>query len=118
METLTLSDACRRYPPAAPHLPGPAHAATLVTVLYLLLALGAPWIVRYAPATENSVVTRIADRPALIRCASAPGYGLPCGGSAAPGAEMPSLHVARHGSPVLMRQTSTRSIPPALARAT
>jgi hypothetical protein len=73
METLTLPDARRRYPPAAPPLPRPAHAATLVTAFYVLLALGAPWIVRYAPATDNSVATTIADRPAPMRCASAPG---------------------------------------------
>ena len=89
----------RRYLPAAPPLRRPGHPATLVSAFCLLLMLAAPWIVRYAPATEIGFVPGIADRPAPIRCASAPGYGLPCGGTAMPGAGHPAQHAARDGGP-------------------
>ena len=101
METPTFLNS-RRYLPAAPPLPRPVHAATLVSAFCLVLMLAAPWIVRYAPATEIGFVPGIADRPAPIRCASAPGYGLPCGGIAVPGAGLPSQHAARDEGPAVV----------------
>ena len=59
-----------------------ALAATLVAVLYVVFAIGAPLIVRYGPDTEPSLVTLSAFAPAqhgaAPRCASAPEFGLSC----------------------------------------
>ncbi len=79
METLTACEANLHRAPAAPRLPRPAHAATVVAAFYVLMTLSAPWIVRYAPGSESGVAAQIAERPVLLRCASAPEYGLPCG---------------------------------------
>lgn len=86
METLPAFAATLPCTPIAPRLPRPAHAATIVAAFYLLMALAAPWIVRYAPGSESEVAAQIAERPVLLRCASAPEYGLPCGTSAPGGA--------------------------------
>ena len=91
MATLTTSEADRHDPPFAPALPRPAHAATVVAAFYVLMALSTPWIVRYAPGSESGVAAQIAERPVLLRCASAPEYGLSCG-TPAPGATAPSAH--------------------------
>jgi hypothetical protein len=85
MEALTAFNANLHPAPAAPRLPRPAHATAVVAAFYILMALAAPWIVRYAPGSESSVAAQIAERPVPMRCASAPEYGLPCG-SPAPGA--------------------------------
>jgi len=79
METLPAFDANPHYAPAAPRLPRPDHAATVVAAFYVLMTLSAPWIVRYAPGSESSIAAQIAERPLLLRCASAPEYGVPCG---------------------------------------
>ncbi len=79
MEALTAFAANLHCAPAAPRLPRPAHAATFVAAFYVLMALSTPWIVRYAPGSESGVAAQIAERPVLLRCASAPEYGLPCG---------------------------------------
>jgi hypothetical protein len=79
METLPALDVCLPRVPVAPRLPRPAHAATVVAAFYVLMALAAPWIVRYAPGNESSVAAQIAERPVPMRCASAPEFGLPCG---------------------------------------
>ncbi len=79
MATLTIPEANRHDPQFAPALPRPAHAATVVAAFYVLMALSTPWIVRYAPPSESGVAAQIAEHPVLLRCASAPEYGLPCG---------------------------------------
>jgi hypothetical protein len=79
METLTAFAANSPCNPVAPRLPRPAHAATVVAAFYLLMTLSAPWIIRYAPGSESDVAAQIAEHPVLLRCASAPEYGLPCG---------------------------------------
>ncbi len=67
-------------PPCTPRpLPRNFHTAAMVAGLYVMTALGAPWIVRYAPGTESSVIESLAERPPLIRCATAPEFGMPCG---------------------------------------
>ena len=91
MATLTISDTIRHDPPFAPALPRPAHAATVVAAFYVLMALSTPWIVRYAPGSESGVAAQIAERPVLLRCASAPEYGLPCG-APVPGAAPVAAH--------------------------
>lgn len=79
METMSTFDQNRGYPPFAPPLPRPTHAATVVAAFYLLMALSTPWIVRYTPGSESQVAAQIAERPMLLRCASAREYDLPCG---------------------------------------
>ncbi|MEP7329818.1 MAG: hypothetical protein ABI777_11450 [Betaproteobacteria bacterium] len=104
MDTMSASDANIRFPRAAPMLPRPTHASTMVAAFYFMAVLAAPWIVRYAPDSDVRVFEWSAERPAVVRCAAAPEYGMPCG------SRMPGI------TPPI--QTSTRSIPPALARAT
>ena len=87
MDTMPTFDASRRNsPPMAPPLPRPVPAATVVAALYVLLALSTPWIIRYAPGFESQVAAQIAEHPGLLRCASAPEYGLPCGAPVRDGA--------------------------------
>jgi hypothetical protein len=62
------------------------HAATVVAAFYVLMALSSPWIVRYGPGSESQVAAQMAERPALLRCAAAPEYGLPCGAPVPDGA--------------------------------
>ena len=104
MDTMSAYDANIRFPHVAPALPRRTYSAAVVVAFYVLIALGAPWIVRYAPSAEAQVAELLAQRPPVLRCATAPEYGMPCG-----------LSVPGFGTRV---QTSTRSMPPALARAT
>ena len=104
MDTMSAYDANIRFPRVAPVLPRQSHSAAVVIAFYLLIALGAPWIVRYAPSAEAQAAEQLVRRAPVIRCATAPEFGMPCG-----------LSEPGYGTRV---QTSTRSMPPALARAT
>ncbi len=79
METMSTLDQIRGDLSFAPPPHRPVHAAAVVTTGYLLMVLAAPWIIRYAPASESAVAAQIAERTEPLRCASAPVYGLPCG---------------------------------------
>ena len=67
MDTKSTVETTLRFPSAPPPLPRPAHTAGLVAALYVLMVLGAPWIVRYAPGAEMSVLEILAGRPPTIR---------------------------------------------------
>ncbi len=79
MDTMSASTTNLRFPCAPRPLPRRYHTAAMVAGLYVMSVLGAPWIVRYAPGIESSVVESLAERPQVIRCAAAPEYGMPCG---------------------------------------
>lgn len=81
MDTISASATSARFPCTPRPLPRRAHPTALVTAFYVMLVLGAPWIVRYAPGTDSSVVEALAERPPVVRCATAPEFGMPCGAS-------------------------------------
>ena len=82
METPTTHAAADRNPSAFKAEKRRAYAASLVAGLYVLLAIGAPLIVRYGPDTEPALITLSAHAPVqhavAPRCATAPEYGMSC----------------------------------------
>lgn len=54
--------------------------AAVVAVLYVVMLVAAPWIVRFAPAPDRSVITvsQVAAAIAGPRCATAPESGRGC----------------------------------------
>lgn len=82
MNTLTAHANADPDPSALKSEKHRAHAATLVAVLYVLFALGAPVIVRYGPDTEPALATMSVSAPAqhgaAPRCATAPEFGQSC----------------------------------------
>jgi len=79
MDTMPTSTANLRLPCAPRPLPRNYHTVAMVAGLYVMSVLCAPWIVRYAPGTDSSVVESLAERPPVVRCAAALEFGMPCG---------------------------------------
>ena len=55
-----------------------ARAAAVVAAIWLVLAVGPPLIVRYAPSADDHAMAALATRMQQPRCASTPQFGLAC----------------------------------------
>lgn len=77
------------HPPAAPEsrnsLMAPAariaRSAAFFAAIYLALVVGSPLIVRYGPSADDHAMVALATRMEQPRCATAPGFLYPCGGT-------------------------------------
>lgn len=58
-----------------------ARSATVVAAIYLALVVGSPLIVRYGPSADDHAMAALATRMEQPRCATAPEFGYPCGGT-------------------------------------
>ncbi|MFO1415522.1 MAG: hypothetical protein U1F10_16790 [Burkholderiales bacterium] len=60
--------------------PRRSFGAAVVAAIYLALLVATPWIVRFAPAPDRSVITvsQVAHEVAAPRCATAPESGRGC----------------------------------------
>jgi hypothetical protein len=66
-------------------------AAAVFAALWLALAVGSPFIVRYGPSPDDHAMTALATRTQAPRCAAGPEFGFPCG---------TTTLAARHALPV------------------
>jgi hypothetical protein len=57
-----------------------ARGATVFAAIWLAIAVGSPFIVRYAPSADDHAMAALAMRMEQPRCASAPEFGYPCPG--------------------------------------
>jgi hypothetical protein len=96
METITATDAERHFAPAPPAHPRRAIGATIVAGIYVLLVLGAPAIVRYAPDPDTFVAAEGDLEAPAARCASAPEFGYSCRDDEAIATPRPRLVFAAH----------------------
>jgi hypothetical protein len=59
----------------------PTRAAAVFAALWLALAVGSPFIVRYGPSPDDHAMTALATRMEAPRCATASQFGFPCAGT-------------------------------------
>jgi hypothetical protein len=64
--------------PAFPRAPRRTVGQALVAVLYVLLVVASPWLVRFAPAPDRMVAVATRDSLTMPRCATAPESGVAC----------------------------------------
>jgi hypothetical protein len=57
-----------------------ARVATFFAAIWLALAVGSPFIVRYAPSADDHAMEALATRVDQPRCARSPEFGYPCPG--------------------------------------
>jgi len=67
------SPGMQREKQSAPE-PRHARAATIFAAIYLALVVGAPFVVRYGPSTDDHAMAALATRIEQPRCASASGH--------------------------------------------